>query len=203
MWYWRQENSQGLTELALQADQRGHKYFAEYCRKREQGLRENAFEALGHFISEMRAAPIVAQREFVDWLLTFCFYNVNVYDANPDPLKKEIVAPTIAEWVNAEPANTRALRWSFDERAMLVAARQIPPDQIAIGRYAMAVLSRLDFNTHELPHGYLGQSLRDDLADAENVVALLHRVPTAEFYNALHEEALLLKLTIRNQLTKD
>jgi hypothetical protein len=200
MQFSRQENFEGLSYLANQAEERGYPEFAEYCRLRDKGLRQEASERIGLFVSEMRARPAAERRLLADWLLTFCFENPQVYDACPMPLKQAVIAPTIDEWVKAEPENMKALRWSPDERALLVAARAVPREEIAVGRYAMVVIQRIDFSTHELPNGYLGTSLSRDIADVQTVIDLLHTISGAEFFHTLREEALRLKLRIGKHL---
>lgn len=198
--YWRQENLEGLPQLASQADERGYARFAEYCRLREQGVRRDAAAALSEFIVEMRAQPVVKRREFADWVLTYSFHNPRVYNACPTALKQEIIEPAIDEWTRSEPENPKALRWHPDERAMLVAARAVPRDDIAVGRYAMTVLARVDFHTHELPNGYSGETLKGDLADVQTVIDLLHTVADSSFFHPLREEALSLKMLIQKHL---
>lgn len=198
----RQENFEGLSDLAKQAEGRGYANFAEYCRLREKGLREAALESIGRFVAELKGRNALQRRELADWLLTFCFENPQVYEACPMPLKMEVIAPTIEEWIQAEPDNMKALRWSLDERALLVAARSVPREEIAVGRYATVVIQRVDYATHHLPSEYSGQSLDRDLADVQTVIDLLHTVSQAEFFHTLREEALRLKMEIQKHLTK-
>src|SRR4051812_17376250 len=145
MWYWRQKNFEGLAGLARQAKERGYEGYGEYCVLREKGLRKNAFEALTSFINGAKIQSPDWRREFVEWISLFCFHNPSVYDACPAPLKKELIAPTIKEWTLAEPNNPKALRWSTDERTLMVAARVVPRDDVAVGRFATAVLTRVDY----------------------------------------------------------
>jgi hypothetical protein len=202
MQFSRQENFEGLSELANQAEERGYNDFAEYCRLREKGSREDALRAIGQFVSEMRSRSGRERQELADWLLTFCFENPQVYDACPMPLKQAVIAPAIDEWIKAEPENMKALRWSPDERALMVAARAVPREEIAVGRFAMVVIQRVDYATHELPSGYLGISLQRDLADVQTAIDLLHTVSEAEFFHTLREEGLRLKMRIQKYLPK-
>jgi hypothetical protein len=200
MQFSRQENFEGLSYLANQAEGRGYGIFAEYCRLRERGLRQEASETIGRFVSEMKGRPAAERRQLADWLLTFCFENPQVYEACPMLLKQAVIAPTIDEWVNAEPENMKALRWSPDERALMVAARAAPREEIAVGRYAMVVIQRVDYALHKLPDGAGGESLQRDLADVQTAIDLLHTVSQAEFFHTLREEALRLKMEIGKRL---
>lgn len=191
---------QTLATLADQADQLGYSDYAAYCRLREKGLRREALEKLSAFISTIQSVPAVQQRAFADWLLTQSFNNPDLIDAYPTPLKRDFLVPAIHAWCTDEPENGKALRWSDDARTLLVAARTLPPDEIAIGRYSAKLLSAIDYATHELPHGYLGEGLHEDLADIQTVLDLLNRVPNAPFFEADREEALLLKLKLQKAL---
>jgi hypothetical protein len=195
---WPESHSE--QQLAQQAEERGYARYAEYCRLREEGLRTHAFQSLAQFIAEAQAQPAAWRREFVDWLLTFCFEHSRPLYACPTPLKRELISPTIREWTAAEPGNPTALRWSDDERAMLVAARTIPRDEIAVGRYAVWILNGVDYDTHELPSDFLGKSAHEDLSDVQTVIDLLHTVSGASFFHPLREEALLLKMKLQKHL---
>lgn len=200
--HWRDDNPKTLLDLAGEAEARGYTHFAEYCRLREQGLREKAFGKLEEFIPGAKQQPPGWRRDFSDWLLSFCFYSM-LFEACPSPLKRDLIAPTIEEWAAQEPSNAKALRWHPDLRAVLIAARSTPPDEIAVGLYANRVLNHVDYSCHELRAGsaYLGESMEQDLADIQVVIDLLNTVPNARFFHPLREEALGLKHLLLKKLS--
>jgi hypothetical protein len=188
-----------LLDLADEAEPRNHGLFAEYCRLREKGLREEAFANLESFVSEMEKQPFATRRAFTGWLFGFCFYNPQVLEACPVLLRAKIVAPAIDEWIRTEPENPQALRWSQDERAVLVAVRLAPHDPIAVGRFAALTLARIEYTIHGSGGAELGNALKEELAELEAVIALLdaNRAPVLE---ELKEQALELKRTVRQRL---
>src|SRR5688500_18342607 len=130
-----------LSELAEKADQLGYGLYAEKCRIREKERRPDTLKKLEAFVETISSAPVATQSQFADWILTFCFEHPEELNACPPALKKFVAGVTEA-WVRMEPENPKALRWSADQRALMVAARSLPPDPIAIGRYAMMVINR-------------------------------------------------------------
>jgi hypothetical protein len=198
---WRQENSEALTNLATEAERLGYNEYAEFCRLRKKGLRGESSEKLSSFVQTMKERAAEEQRGFVDWILTYSFHNSEVIEALPALLKRELIGPVIAGWTAVEPENPKALRWHEDERALLVAARAQPPDEIAIGRYATVILARIDYATHE-PDIYRGESAKSDVGDLQTTLDLLNTIPTADFFEMLREEALLLKLELQKQIEK-
>jgi hypothetical protein len=200
MYYWRSENFEGLSLMALEADQLGYRGFADYCRLRGKGLRKQAFETLMRFISEMRATSEVDRKKFVDWHQTYCFLNRAIFDASPNPLKEKLIRPTIAKWIHDEPENPLALRWSDDESSMLRAATLNSNDSVAVGRLAVAMLNRIDDATHELPQEYLGDNPNQDLVALRSILELLNGIKETDFFHALREEALNQMKLIQNYL---
>jgi hypothetical protein len=184
-----------LCKLADEADKHGYKGYADYCRLRFKKNRTEALEKLSKFIDEIKAESPKRQRAFADWILTFCFHNPEVIDACPLPLRRDLLAPIVASWTEAEPDNPKALRWNKDERALLVAARALPPDEIAIGRYAMAIINRVDF-AHDASE-YSSDEAKSDLAEIQGVLQLLYNIPQAPFFQTIREDALILKVQLQ------
>ena len=188
-----------MLDLALDAEKRGHVLFGRYCRLRDEGLRVEAFKELEGFVAEMERESFAARRAFAGWLLGFCFYNPHVLEACPVLLRAKIVAPAVDEWIRTEPENPQALRWSQDERAVLVAVRLAPHDEIAVGRFATMTLARIEYAAHELPQRYNGDEPQQDLLDLEAVIALLESCQ-CEALEELREEAVELKGRVRKFL---
>ncbi|MGZ4989076.1 MAG: hypothetical protein ACXWBP_13600 [Limisphaerales bacterium] len=185
--------------MADDAEKRGYGMFAEYCRSREKGRREEAFAHLESFVAEMEKKPFATRRAFAGWLFGFCFYNPHLLEACPVLLRAKIVAPAIDEWIRTEPENPQALRWSQDERAVLVAVRLAPHDQIAVGRFASMTLARIEYSMHGSAGAQPGHPHKEELAELEAVIALLEANPVAVL-EELKEEASELKNTLRQRL---
>ena len=151
-------------------------------------------------MAEMEKQPFAVRRAFAGWLFAFCFYNPTVLEACPVLLRAKIVAPAIDEWIRTEPENPQALRWSQDERAVLVAVRLAPHDEIAVGRFATIVLARIEYSAHELPEAYLGEEPQQDLMDLEAAIALLEACD-GDALEELREEAVELKSRVRAYLS--
>jgi hypothetical protein len=188
-----------LLDLADEAEKRKHGLFAKYCRLREEGRRDEAFANLEGFVSDMEKQPFAVRRAFAGWLLGFCFYNPHVLEACPVLLRAKIVGPAIDEWIRTEPENPQALRWSQDERAVLVAVRAAPHDQIAVGRFAAMTVARIEYSMHRPAGALPGNAPKEELAELEAVIALLEANP-APVLEDLKEEALELKETLRMRL---
>lgn len=184
-----------MLDLADEAETRGFELFAKYCRLREEGLRAEAFAELERFVADLEKEPFAARRGFAGWLCAFCFYNPEVIEACPVLVRANIVAPTIEEWIRTEPDNPLALRWSQDERAVLVAVRLAPHDEIAVGRFATIKLARIQYMAHEEPGTYPADALKQDLLDLEAVVTLLE-ASGADALADLREEATELKAAL-------
>ena len=200
MHYWRKVNYEGLPLLATDADQAGYGHFAEYCRLRERGLRKNAFEVLSLFISEMLAVPGPQRRKFVEWHQAHCFLNPALMDALPQPLEEKIIRPTVEEWINECPNDPLALRWSNKVSDLRRAAELNPGEEIAAIKLAKVVLSGIDYATHELPSGYLGENPEEGLADLEFVMHYLSLIKKTIFRDPLLDEAKRLQRLIQNYL---
>lgn len=188
-----------MLDLAEEADKRDYGAFANYCRLRDEGARAQAFKELEKFVADMEKQPFTARRSFAGWILGFSFFNPQIIEACPVLLRANIVAPAIEEWIRMEPDNPQALRWSQDERAVLVAVRLAPHDEIAVGRFATMKLARIQFAAHEEPGVYPADALKQDLLDLEAVLALLEASP-ADALADLREEALELKAALHTQL---
>lgn len=195
----REKRFKNLLDLADEAEARGYELFAEYCRLRDDGQRAKAFAALEKFVAGMKKQPFTARRGFAGWLFAFSFYNPEVIEACPVLLRAKIVAPAIEEWIRTEPDNPQALRWSNDERAVLIAVRLAPHDEIALGRFATIKLARIQYAAHEEPGAYPADALKQDLLDLEAVIALLE-ASGSDALADLREEALELKAALHIHL---
>lgn len=195
----RKNRFKTLSDLADEADERRYGAFAKYCRLRDEGERVPAFKELEKFVAHMEKQSFPIRRAFTGWLLGFAFFNPEVIEACPVLVRANIIAPAIEEWIRTEPDNPQALRWSNDERAVLIAVRLAPHDEIAVGRFATIKLARIQYSAHEEPGTYPADALKQDLLDLEAVIALIE-ASRADALKDLREEALELKAALQMQL---
>jgi hypothetical protein len=172
MFYWRDSYFRDLQEAAAAASDQGWSQYAEYCTEHEKGLRAPAFAVLGKFIQTVQSAPVSERRRFVSWVLEFANERRGRDLLIPYPLKTRLVEPTLLEWVEAEPDNSAPHRWLGGRDHLERALELDPSDQIARKRLIILLLSGIEYATHELPRGYLGD-LPDDLKVLDRVEALL------------------------------
>jgi hypothetical protein len=72
MHYWRKGDFKSLRDGAAVARSLGTwPDYADYCIQQEKGLRRQAFEILGRFITKMERTPFAKRKSFVSWLLEF------------------------------------------------------------------------------------------------------------------------------------
>jgi hypothetical protein len=74
----------------------------------------------------------------------------------PQRLQKRIIEPTLAEWLKVEPTCAEPHRWLGGYGHLKRAIELDPADDIARRRFISCILASVDYATHELPHGYIG-----------------------------------------------
>lgn len=174
MWFWRDTYFQTLKDVAAEAGASPEwADYAAFCTEHERGLRRQAFEILERFISQMERASFGERRRFVSWLL----HRADLRDGSqmlaPHPLNKRVIEPTLAEWLQVEPASSEPHRWLGGYDHLKRAVELDPTDEIAHRRFISWILGHVDYSTHELPFGYLGEPSADltALAEAEAVLS--------------------------------
>lgn len=108
-------------------------------------------------------------------------------DDPPYPLTQHFLEPTLREWTEREPNDGRAWRWlglllkDTERRDCLEKAlRLYPGDKTAQLALARLILDGAEHELHEVPHGFLGNSvegLRRDLDRVETYNAELRSDP--------------------------
>lgn len=135
--------------------------FADYCYKREEGLRKAAFIHLEKFIS---SALLWSEIEKIDFLKFLFPYFENLEDANyvafPHPIKEQLLRPVLLAWCEKEQMDSTPFRWYgryFANEDYLLKALNINPEdhqarETLINRQSYQIY----YSIHHLPDYYLG-----------------------------------------------
>jgi hypothetical protein len=174
MHFWRKEYFKSLNDVAAKARKVAlWADYADFCEQYEKGLRSEAFTILERFISSMERAPFKERRDFVSWLSNQTDGREGRHMLIPHPLQIRVVEPTLLEWTAAEPRCSEPHMWLGGYDHLREAVELDPDNQLARRKLIIAVLSRVGFNTHELPDGYLGE-VEKDLGALSEAEKLLH-----------------------------
>src|SRR5262245_54010052 len=112
MHFWRDSFFRSLKDIAAEAKTVPEwADYATYCSDQERGLRRQAFGGLDRFISRMEAAPFAERKRFVSWLLHRADGRDGEHMLVPQPIRKRLVEPTCAEWIQLEPTSSEPHRW--------------------------------------------------------------------------------------------
>ncbi|MBI5775214.1 MAG: hypothetical protein HZA89_15935 [Verrucomicrobia bacterium] len=177
MHYWRQDYFESLRELAADTNKfpEWSDYFA-YCELLERGLRKEALAKLNRFVSSMLATSFEERRRFVSWL-HHRVWNTGWLNAFiPHPLDTRLAAPTLREWIEREPNAAEPHCWLGTMEHLRRSVTLDPLSEVASTRFIRCILGGIDYATHELPAGYLGDDPFEDLADLATAEKLLNHV---------------------------
>ena len=201
--YWRKDYFETLKTVAVGAG--GHPEWAEYatfCLQYENGMRDDAFVTLEHFISKLERAPFQHRRQFVSWLMHATEATPGRHIAVPNPLQLRIVEPTLAEWTILEQDCSEPHRWLGGHEHLRHALEIDPNDRYALRKLIVLILSSV--GTEELPERYLG-SPSDDLDVLKEAEELLQRLPDESdrqiLSEAIREERTLILDYLRGRQT--
>jgi len=174
MWYWRQDNYEGLLNFAEKIQNIPDlELYAKYCLLREKGLRKKAFQDLNNFITFALSWSLEKRFYFVDSLLHVLNESEGVYDLIPQPLDSRIVQPTLSEWIKANPDDPSGYRWIGGEDNWRKALVLDNSEQISRVRLINHLIYHSYFSTHHLPEGYIGNPSEDliGLNEAQDLLA--------------------------------
>jgi hypothetical protein len=185
MLHWREKYFENLRHVASLARTTPEwSEYAVFCEKYEQGLRREAFAHLGHFIAYLEEAPFAERRKFVRWLLPRVDGIEGRHMLVPHPLSHRVVERTLCEWILAESESAEPHFW-LGGYENLKRALELKPDDDTIRRKLIVwILNRVDWATHELPTGYIGEPADDltALDEASGLIAQLsNELEGAEF----------------------
>lgn len=186
MWYWNQDNFEGLDQIASHAAQDERLVeFAKYCRFRSQGLRRQSLGVLDAFVRKVLAWPEHEQWQFVDWLWRTQLRSPSVHQLIPHPLMTRVVLPVLHRWVSAEPNNATPYRWlGFATRDMSHFRNAVEidgSDDIARTAIIEGIVGQIDYSCHHLPEFFIGspQEMLEIADEAARLVIGLRDAQTA------------------------
>lgn len=173
MHFWRRDYFNSLKDVAVKARKTPQwSEYADFCERYEQGLRNEAFSILARLIFSVERTSFAERRAFVSWLSHECDQRKGRHMLVPHPLQIRVIEPTLLEWTLAEPTCAEPHIWIGGYDHLKLALELEPENQIALRKLVIAVLSRVVFNGHEIPVGYLGNP-EGDLAALEEADELL------------------------------
>lgn len=144
-------------------------HFKNYCQKRLDGLRKEAFAELNVFLKDFSSAIFEEKKRFVGILLSNAdsFGEDLTSGTMPHPLNEQVIKPTLAEWTKKERENYLPLYWSakyfYDYDALERALALNPSEQKPLLLFIERNLSALFYSTHHLPDYYCGNISEDML----------------------------------------
>lgn len=144
--------------------------YAAYCSYRADGLRRDAFTALGRLLSNAQQWSTDEKRRFVVWLASL----EGEGDFIPYPLATRLYQPTLREWHSASPTDPEPLILMGNVESRWAAWELAPADPRVCVAFVERVVPFLEYSAHELPLGWVGDLDYDRplLADAKAALAL-------------------------------
>jgi hypothetical protein len=166
--------------------------YYQYCVLAESGKREEAFANLEKFIERALTWDLNAKILFIDFVLQSQHQEELNYNKGlskqrglgsrytPTPLIEKFITPTLGEWIANFPSDPRPWRWQGTADAIAKAIELDPKEQIARYKYVELIIRCVETSTHELPSGYLGNSV-EDLKDVRQAILFLDGSNDAEW----------------------
>ncbi len=197
MWHWRDKYFKTLREISAEAE-RSHEWsdYAAFCSEYERGLRKQAFAILNRFISNMERAPFSERKRFVSWLMNATAGVEGQHMAAPHPLRVRIIEPTLVEWTAVEPNCSEPHRWLGGYEHLKSALLLDASDEIARRKLLDLIMGAVDYSTHELPHGYIGDPHEDliGLAEAcELADGMTNEIERKQFAEEIEQQRVLIQ----------
>lgn len=182
MYYWNQQNFEGLASIAGQAMELPHlKEFGVYCQFRTSGLRKQALSALRTFLAHATSLAFDERKGIVSWLLETRLRAPEVHQLLPQPLMAELIEPTLIEWVRLFPKDGIAHRWqgyiARDADALRTAVTIDDQDAVARWLLILHVMRGVDFAMHHLVESLFIGLETDTLAELDEIDHHLAMLP--------------------------
>lgn len=189
MWFWNQENFEGLRQVAEEVARDPRLAdFAAYCSKREAGLRREALAALSRFLTSAARWEVAEQRAFAD----------RVCEIHATDTIHQLVAQPLRVWLTevmrawASATNEgKPLRWlgllTRDQGAYREALSRDPGDDYARRKIVESITGALDFAAHHVPDYFIGDP-RQVLGEAAEADGLIHGFRDAEVKARVEDE---------------
>jgi len=194
MHYWNRDNFEGLFELAnaLEANSSDLSLLSEYCRNREKGLRNQAFQSLQQFLEVSNAWPESDAREKCAVILELQSLVPHVHQFLSQPLLKQFIEPVLQKWLSEAPDNYQALRWSgllhWDANLLFKALEICPEDKPVRSKLISMHIDEVDYATHHLDEGYFIGDFDDAVKSLEIAKSLLEAGLNSPAIKGLTEE---------------
>lgn len=181
MYYWNQDNFDGLKQISLHfKDDQYLALYAEYCHFREAGLRKLAFQKLEKFIQLCQSLDIEVQQDIAIKLVNLIYNHSSIHQLISDPLKSYLIK-VLKEWQTTAPKEILTYQWlgslCYDIECYLKALELDPNNQFCLIKSAQFHLDKIDWQTHhlhesffigEVQHAYEHLSLARSLIEKVN-----------------------------------
>lgn len=203
MYYWNQDNFDGLIQVAdALNDSPLTVLLAEYCRLRECGLRRDAFRALDKFISSAKTWDSSIARAVAQQILELNARTPEAHQFLSQPLLTGFLKPTLEKWLVEDEHSQVALRWLGileGDFAFLRKALELKPEDVPVRkRLVNRLLDHVDFVTHHIGESFLCGDLEDakvELISARNVI---DAAPDPSPFNGLLVDVKLFEVLIEH-----
>lgn len=187
-----------LQNIARLADEAGFITYARYLGLREQGHREDAFAALNEQIRLLLDTGFDERLHFVRWLLDLT-QNSPLNLLRPYPLEKQVIEPTLREWVAREPTLAEPRYWLGGVADLRKALELDPTFEPARWKLARWLLGWVSMGSHEMPRGFIGDP-QEGLAALDELEALCRDLPDSEEKQHLERRARVEREVLTNYM---
>ncbi len=180
MHYWRQDSFDGLESLFSEIkDDPRLSYYANYIDLLNKGLRREALKNIEDFLSLARAWDVKDQRKVVSFLCRVSDSEPIGHRYVPFPIWKRLIKPILADWIAEIPKDPEPLRWTGELDDLRTSLRLDPTCDRTRYRWIQGVLRGVQYATHELPTGYLG-NIEEDLTALRDIETEARKIADPE-----------------------
>ncbi|KZR58609.1 hypothetical protein [Pseudobacillus badius] len=89
----------------------GYPLFKDYCRLKDQGLRQASFQKLDAFLQKTREWEQAEKRVFVSRLFSLCETAENSRELIVYPLEQRLLKPVLERWMKEKDCDARPFKW--------------------------------------------------------------------------------------------
>ena len=162
MWYWNQQNFEGLIAVADSITNRPNwNGYEQYCRLREQGLRPQALQSIREFISDTEHWDELDRRQFADWIFSTSLRNPAVHQLIPANLNQQLLIPTLRQWASSDSRDATPERWlgfaAADCQHFKNALSLNFADDVSRYQLVLRDVDDVDYQCHHLPDYFIGE----------------------------------------------
>lgn len=198
---WNEESSALLRIMMAKNHDSRWKDFVEYCKLKNDGLRDLAFKKLKIFILKAEDWNFEDQKEFVISLFELISDASDIDEVFTFPVK-QFLTEVLQKWRVREPSDIRPLRWmgiyletGEEMERLLKKAIELGgmAEQEAMIHLITYYVRGIEFGTHELPSGYCGD-LAEDQENFPYIFQLINNIQDVKKKKDLTEK-------LQNQVT--